>query len=246
MLIVTLFCVAGIFTSCNKDKDYEDLIVGEWLFLDSDVTDYSMVATYDKNGKMICKAGVLVDDVVGYQWFTSDPMLYTIEDEELEIKGSLFGAELHLIAKINAIENNKLNITVSKYTLDGVTEEDEIGTYTWERTKEDNSYLIGTWKATYPTLNNLVNYYVINANNVNQCYEQDDNGNWVLYEEEKFYCYGDFLAWFWKEEIGDSYLFYEGFAVVKDGDKLNLVNYNKGVTEMVIFERIDQSEIPVN
>lgn len=244
--VVVLLCSITLFTACKPEEekpDYAKLLLGDWLYIDENETDDSFVMNFTNQGKLVSKYGAFVDDVVGYRWIEDDGATYKITDEVVEIGGTFENKTLSSTAEIVSLKDDVLTIKVVSYTLDGQSVNEQLGTVILKKVKDNYSLYIGTWKVTLT--NDLVNYYDVREDKTILCYEEDENGEWQVYEYEEFFCYGNFFAWFWKDANSpDAYTFYEGFVAEKVGNNLKLTNYSDGVTDIAILEAVDPSEIP--
>lgn len=246
--ILISFCALLSLASCNRNNEPENskLLIGSWVWVDEMLTDASIVVSFDGNGGAKMSRSQFVGYEAGYKWSTLD-LSYFIEGDHIEMDGNYYqeGVKLHIEGEVIKLNDQEFEVRISSFIISN----SEIGPYepiTFKRANEGISHIAGTWKVTYPSLG-LINYYVINENNNNLCYEKDEDGVWQVYEYEKFHCYGDLLIWEWQDTNDpDDYRTVEGYIVDNHGDKLFMVRYNvnQPLSEIVFFERVEASEIP--
>ncbi|MDL2240843.1 hypothetical protein LJC69_04390 [Bacteroidales bacterium OttesenSCG-928-K22] len=241
--IIMLLTSTVLFTSCGKKNNYEKLIVGQWLYLDADNTDYSYISSFGDDGNVIYKYAILKNEAEGYVWYTSNAYAYSIEDKMIYSTGkNETGAEEIAEVEIISMDENKATLNTLVYTADGVTVPEEILKYDVVKVEETSNQFIGCWKMTQE---NYETYYNIKENNKVICYEKIGDGEWSAYQNESFYAYGNFVALtYYETVIPNTPQLFISYTWSIDAETLTLTRTEEKVTTTLTLEKVDESELP--
>ncbi|MDL2240842.1 hypothetical protein LJC69_04385 [Bacteroidales bacterium OttesenSCG-928-K22] len=247
LLCVTLLFSAVFFTSCNKEKKYEKEIIGIWLGMDENNYNNTSVITFD-NGKAIYQNAQFLGENIGNVWYTSSAFDYYIDENILTINGKTeTGIDFFTEIRIDEMTKNKASLTTIAYTLNGVSIPEQLISFNVTKVEDNSSELFGAWKMIEcncgedEELESV--FYHFKENNIVASYEKD-NGEWAVYEHERYYCYGNFLGWQYKETDENSPNVFEGYTFEKKDNKVTLTGVYGDQTITIIFEKMDESELP--
>ncbi|MDR2084534.1 MAG: hypothetical protein LBP67_06030 [Bacteroidales bacterium] len=244
--IIILFATT-LFSSCNKEKKYKELIVGTWLNLNENDYNSSSIITFNES-KAVFQNAYYVSESAGYSWYASNAFDYSIEKDIITISGKTeSGIDFYSEIRIDKLDKNEASLTTLAYTLNEVSMPDELHSFNVTNVEENSVALIGAWSLVECNCESDeldAVYYHFQENNKVVSYEKY-NGEWTAYEHESYYCYGNFLGWLYKNStnVNDPNIF-EAYVFEKDNDKMTFTGLHGDISRTIIIEKIDLTELP--
>lgn len=151
-IIIPLFCIVTILSSCKKKIDYSEEIQGKWLCQEINnfiqPTNEAFVINFHPGGSLTYAQGYLLSGNQGSLWMKNSDFSYSIADDEIKIQGTNpFGLAANISHTIKILAGSKLVYSENYQQIDNIDYAED-RTFILYRCNEDyQDQLIGNWEA---------------------------------------------------------------------------------------------------